>query len=260
MTQQPATPSETIEALLDRSARPKRAVPIRRTFLQQGTSGDGAVPGPIAEFVTHGDETALDLWLLARAVTSGEGHDVALAAQTWARALEGCRSTISTPGVSKALSRLEGRRLITRGRSGRWSKVTVLREDGSGAPYTHPGDNSAAKPDDEGSSMYFQLPYEYWLDGWCAVLTLPEKAMLLISLSLADGFYLPVEKVPQWYGFSADSAQRGLAGLVRHGLLDRKRVTKKAPLAPSGLATENHFTVLPPFDRLRRGTVMGAQP
>ena len=36
---------------------------------------------------------------------------------------------------------------------------------------------------------------------WSAILSLPGKAMLLISLSLKPGFPLSVEKAPDWLGF-----------------------------------------------------------
>ncbi len=52
-------------------------------------------------------------------------------------------------------------------------------------------------------------------DDGCETLSLPGKAVLLIAHSLRPGFALPVEKAPEWYGISADTAQRGLAELVK---------------------------------------------
>ncbi|WP_420637741.1 hypothetical protein [Candidatus Poriferisocius sp.] len=134
-------------------------------------------------------------------------------------------------------------KLVSRGRTGRLANITLLREDGSGDPYVHPA---------ESRHPYLRLPVAYWLNDdekWCSTLPLPAKAMLLIGLSLRPGFVLPVEKAPDWYGVSADSAQRGFAELERRGALERHRVKKKAPLAPLGFTTDSRFTLLADFAR-----------
>jgi len=65
----------------------------------------------------------------------------------------------------------------------------VLRcEAGRGDPYTRP----RTATDDR----WFNLPYDYWPQGWREKLNLPGKAMLLIALSLTTNFpcfYLPGE-------------------------------------------------------------------
>ena len=58
--------------------------------------------------------------------------------------------------------------------------------------------------------------------------------MLLIALSLSDDFRLPAEDVPDWYGISADTASRGLRGLIDHELLVMRKHFKTAPLSPVG--------------------------
>lgn len=75
--------------------------------------------------------------------------------------------------------------------------------------------------------------------------------MLLVSLSSNGPFTLPVERAPDYYGFSADTAQRGFLELINAGVLRRWRERKVAPLAPEGCTCENHYTLLPPFDRLQ---------
>lgn len=251
MTATIATSKQTVEALLDRSARPNRALPIRTTFVQgKDTKGRAAGPGPLATFVANGDETGLDLNLLVRSVASGDGefgYSVRQASKVWSRALHHCRSNISSPGISKASARLEQRKLITRSRSQRMASITILREDGSGQPYTHP----SSDPKPRQGPSYFQLPYEYWLEDWSNELTLPGKAMLLVALSLPDDFPLPVERTPAWYGWSADTALRGFHELVNNKILARRREPTIAPLAPDGFTLENRYTVLPPFDRIR---------
>ena len=113
-----------------------------------------------------------------------------------------------------------------------------MAEDASGVQYVHP---SRAR------EAYFKLPYAYWLDGWNVKLDLPAKAMLLIAMSLEDGFVLPVEKAKQWYGISADTAARGLKTLADEELLTSRGVRKKAPLAPLGFSYDRRYTLGSPF-------------
>jgi hypothetical protein len=120
--------------------------------------------------------------------------------------------------------------------------VTLLREDGSGQPYTRPG--SAGNSD-----RYVQLPHTYWLDGWFQQLDLPATAMLLVALHEKPIFQLPTENMPTWYGWSADTAERGFAILEKHGLISKAARFKKAPLSPSGLAKINEYILTGPFNR-----------
>ena len=62
-------------------------------------------------------------------------------------------------------------------------------------------------------------------------------------LSLRPPFILPVEKAPQWYGISADTAQRGLASLVQYGVLKVASIPKLAPLAPRGVTYDSRCTL-----------------
>ncbi len=114
------------------------------------------------------------------------------------------------------MKRLEDRRLVQRSRSGRRSSIRLLREDGTGEPYDHPYKT--------GDARWLQLPYAYWHEGHYMRLSLPAKALLLVALSLDDGFYLPSERAQDWYGVSPDTAERGLRELRNSGLLhdDRK--------------------------------------
>jgi len=238
----PPTPTRqaTIEALLERSKRPNNALPIRRTFLQQGTLRHPQ-PGPLAELVHRHDERALDQYLLLHAAASADPWNVDLPAATWARAM-GLAGETATSAVSKTWRRLEDLGLVARTRSRRLASVTLLREDGSGEPYTHPGRGRDREP-------YFKLPYAYWTDEqeWHRTLKLPAKAVLLIALSLRDDFILPAERAPDWYDLSPDSADRGLRMLRQKGLLQRRTELKVAPLSAIGVTEEFHYTLKPPF-------------
>ena len=124
--------------------------------------------------------------------------------------------------MSRIWRGLEILHLVDRSKSGRLAKVTLLKEDSSGEPYVLPA---------TAGDSYLQVPIAYWLDKnrWCSKLRLPAKAMLLVALSLKPPFVLPVEKAPEWYGISADTAQRGIASLVDYDVLKMARTYKMAP-------------------------------
>ena len=127
--------------------------------------------------------------------------------------------------------------MITSQRSGRFRKVTLLKEDGLGEPYRHPGK--------EGN--YFKLSYDYWRGNFHNRMGLPAKAVLLIALSLKDEFLLPTRQGADWYGLSRDTMRKGLRTLRLLGILEVSEEPKKAPLAPLGFTMERRYTVKAPF-------------
>lgn len=249
------TAQETVDAILVQANRDH--LPLRVGFLQRVVNGVKE-PGPMAEFVRSSDARALVQYLLAVRKASVAPWDATLPAAVWARALgiELPASKSACSAVSKAWHRIESRQLIVRGRVRRLASVTLLREDSSGVAYTHPADDP--------NPRYFKVPDAFWSTGpnidtatdadagdtnarWYQVLTVPEMAVLLIALSSADGFRLPFESAPDWYGISADTAYRGIHGLMDHGLLTQRQLFKKAPLSPLGYTAEHHYTLAAPF-------------
>lgn len=235
-----ATTHDTVAEIVRISNR-QEATPLRRAFLQQ-KQGRRTIPGPLAKLVSAGDRTALLLYLLALTKASSEPWDVSLHAAVWARALgfESPTGASARGRVSKAWGRLAERDLVARSKKGRLAKYTLLCEDGSGHPYSHP------------STQYIKVPLALWTAGrkqkkWFEVLKLSEITFLIIGLSHKDEFSLPVERGPDYYGISADTLLRGAHGLSDRGLLDWDRVAKKAPLAPKGYTIENRYTLQPPF-------------
>jgi hypothetical protein len=91
------------------------------------------------------------------------------------------------------------------------------------------------------------LSNNYWTEGWHEELDLPGIAMLLVALHEKPGFRLPSEHSPQWYGWSADTTERGFTELVEANLLLKDTKLVKAPLSPTGLAKVNEYHLLPPF-------------
>ena len=245
----PATANQTIDAIVDEAGRDH--APLRRIFLQKPASEGADRASTMADLVRASDSLGLRLYLTAVLKASAPPWDTALPAPVWARAMGHALPTSksATGAISKAWRRLDDHGLIRRGRYNRKAQITLLREDGSGQDYTHPGDQDRRTEADD----YFKVPEALWRLGsggerrWIRELSVPEFAMLLISLSFNDGFRLPIEDVPNWYGVSADTAQRGLFGLRSRNLLDVDIRVKTAPLSATGATTERRYTLQAPF-------------
>lgn len=236
------TADDTVDEIVAKARRSH--TPLRYAFIQK-SSGNITEPGPLKSLVNRGSHRALLLYLLALTKTSAKPWHTTLAAQVWARALdiEGCDTPAAATSISKALRRLEELKLIQRSRNGRRTRIHILKEDGSGEGYEHPG---------KVKHRYLRLPSAFWQAGpegerWYRVLSLPEIAMLLIALSRSGDLRLPLQRVPAWYGISADTASRGFGGLVDRGLLTVRKEFKAAPLSPVGYTAFNIYTVQPPF-------------
>lgn len=132
--------------------------------------------------------------------------------------------------------------VVTR-RRGRFREVTLLREDGSGKAYVHPGNEG----------HYFKLPHAYWRGNFANRISLPAKAVLLIALSLRDDFILPTEHGAKWYGVSQDTVRKGLRVLRLLGILDMREVQKSAPLSARGFTFERRYTLREPFRPIPAG-------
>lgn len=224
---------EAIEALLERSRR--SFVPLPRGFAQARTEAKGA--GPLASFAKR--QVALDLYLLVHALASQAPWDVTLPARVWARLLGlDEQSPSSASLISRQWSWLESERLLQTERMGRHRRLVLLREDGSGEPYWHPGlGRDGAPPEGD----YLRFPHVYWTGGFYRRLDLAGKTVLLIALSLQDDFILPVEHAPAgmaWgpIGCTAGCARCALWGCWRYAPFDGRRHS------PSGASPSNAAT------------------
>ena len=231
---EPVTKDETIAELLRRSGRRTGGVPLRHAFVQGGPR-NAPTPGPLAGFVQDHDGRALDLYLLTVAIASHEPWRAVFAAKVWARALGLGDDESALAAISKTFRRLDERKLIERSRTGRRLSVGLMKEDGLGDSYVSPD-----RPE-----KWFRLPFAYWDPElrWYERLSLPGKAMLLVSLSLNKNFYLPYEKTEDWYGISADTSAKGLRELTAEKLLSVRRELIRAPLAPDGFTTRRYYTL-----------------
>jgi hypothetical protein len=201
----------------------------------------GGGPGPLASIVRERRRRALDLYLLVHALASSSPWDTTLAAPVWARLL-GLEGSAAASTISKQWTWLEGQRLVKTSRSRRMRQVVLLREDGSGRPYTHPG-----LPAGSAEGDYFHLPYSYWRGRFQDRFDLPTKAVLLIALSLQDDFIFPLEHASRWYGISRTTLQAGLRTLRTLGFLDMRVRYREAPLTPTGYTVERHYSLKEPF-------------
>jgi len=241
----PLDRQERIELLLKQTLR--RIVPIRRSFVQQGF-GSETKPGPLARFLRAHDDRGLEAYLLVHAMAAAEPWNCRLPSDAWASALglgDTASASSARTGVSKIMSRLEKRNLITRERSKRLSDVILLKEDGSGDPYERP-------LKDRAEDRWLQLPHTYWFDGHYKNLRLPAKIMLLVALSLQDGFPLPYERAPKWYGVSSDSAEEGLRELRDVNLLGTERRWIEAPRSETGWTEQTLYTLQGAFSKAER--------
>lgn len=118
--------------------------------------------------------------------------------------------------------------------------MTLLRPDGTGLEYTRPGRGN--------SDRFLKLDHAYWTAGYSNTLDLPALAMLLVALHEKPAFVLPTARMPDWYGWSADTAERGIRRLVSLELLEVSKRLRKAPLSPTGLTQSNVYRLAAPFN------------
>jgi hypothetical protein len=244
----------TIEYHLERSGR--EALPLERSFVQRRVGNNKPAAGRLSPFVARGRESALEQYLLMHSFASSDEDglfDVRLPAHTWARAIGGFIDPLTgevEPAALHAVSRnwrfLKELGLIGVQRSGRRARVWLLADDGSGDPYVHPGAGALGKVLIDGPG-YIQLPYAYWLDGWHTRLSLAAKAVLIIAMTLGDGFQLPYGRFPDWYGISASTGERGLRELAANGLLHRERHRRPDTEAKFGYVEVYYNELRPPF-------------
>jgi hypothetical protein len=236
---QPLSRKTTIEGFLAASKRPTQTIPLRYSFVQIRTKSGKAVPGPLADLVRRGRGSTLEQFLLLHALASGGEFDVKAQARVWARALGLSDDDAGRRTVGRNWRILSQLNLVHTERAGREIRATKLREDGSGDPYSHPGEGEAER--------YMQIPFSLWSDEHHLVLDVPGKAVLMIAMTLGDWFSLPTRQGPAWYGLSRSTMERGFKNAQVAGVIEVRAEFKDAPLAPEGYTLENYYRLLPPF-------------
>ncbi|MFJ6211755.1 hypothetical protein ACIQGZ_00155 [Streptomyces sp. NPDC092296] len=235
-----------------------RTVPLRHTFVQ-AVRGSASRHAPLREFVRGGDLRGLRALLLVMAASGGkdqDGHHVTTHdSMVWARLLDtdlGVSGQSARTGAWRVLRRLEDRGLVVceRPRGSTRISVTLLREDGTGAPYTWPDGQTEA-------DRFLRLPTAFWTNGHDEAIDVPGLAMLLALAKEKPWSSFPAEQAPAWYGWSADTQLRGLQTLVTTGLAERRATYEPAPLSPTGATLVYRYRLVdwlrPPRGRKQGG-------
>jgi hypothetical protein len=155
-------------------------------------------------------------------------------ARVWAQLLGLEDPTVNgTRRVRAALAELAARGFVTveKGANTRASLITLLSDDGSGAPYTVPGEALSELADDgsdESTSIrskhvYFRVPNIMWTEGLFGKLDGASTAMLVILLAESRGLRGPVWFSPshadEFYGLAAATRAKGLQRLASLGFV-----------------------------------------
>lgn len=230
-----ATGRQTRTALLERTKR--SAVPLRRDFVQ--LSGRNETRSSVlATFVTSGNLRALRAYLMVVGASAAEdgregkqGWYTELDSMVWARLFdthEAATDASARTAAWRTLKQLEAKKLLeaTRVKGSRWIGVTLKREDGSGDQYTRPG---VADKD-----PYASIPRTFWTKGYDEQVGLPGLAMYLALIVERRWRRMTPEHMPDWYGWSADTTERGLKTLLELNMIERKERRVTAPLSPLG--------------------------
>jgi hypothetical protein len=236
----PAPSEDALEILGRANKRAReRKTPVRHAFIgfewQSSEPLSEAPPLALLLRATKGGAVRLKFYLalLWQAGGGDERHSVTWPARAWAALLD-----LPDPEhrgdrrIRDAIRVLERAHLLTAIRApGQPIQLILRRDDGSGEPYTHPGEAArAAKEAGEfdRSELFVQLPPGFWTRGWAIVLSAPGVAMLLVLLMLTEngaktGVWINPSQARSRFGLSEDTWTRGVAELRRHGLLEIRK-------------------------------------
>jgi hypothetical protein len=231
----------------------RHGVPIRRRFLQAESAGtQGTRAAPLAAVLKARDIATLDAYLLVHAMaSSSKPYRAAYFSSSWVRLMRfdvAAENAAASSRWSKTVTRLVDLKLINRHRVGNVMEYFLLDESGNGEEYVRPTKLTDGR--------WFSLPYDYWLDGWDQNLNAAEKVMLLISLDQPDGFQIPYERFPAWYGISASTAKRGLTGLIMRGILSVRTDFHVSGRSPTGWVEVRSYTTQGLWSKASRDKLM----
>jgi hypothetical protein len=231
----------------------RHGVPIRRRLLQTDMERpDGTRAAPLSTMLKARDTATLDAYLLIHAMASSSSpYRASYFSSSWVRLMEfdrGAEAAAASSRWSKTVTRLVDLNLIHRHRVGNVMEYFLRDEAGNGQPYE--------RPTKLADGRWFSLPYQYWLDGWDQRLQSAEKVMLLIALDQPDGFAIPYERFPSWYGISASTAKRGLTGLVSRGILSMHTDFHVSGRSPTGWIEVRSYTTEGIWSKQSRDSLM----
>lgn len=210
-----------------------RNAQVRRIFVVSQDSGAG--PPPMARMLRggRGGSVRLKLYLSLLWFAANPPYDVTYPARAWAQLLDlpdpegsGARR------ISEALAWLRKNQFVrVEQRLGLPSRVVLLDESGSDAPYAVPGavwrTLTASSPEGERQrNRYIQLPASFWTNGWLQTLDGAAVAMLMIILaeqpaepSRLRGIWFSPSEATKRYALSPATRTKGVSQLSRAGLV-----------------------------------------
>jgi DNA-binding transcriptional ArsR family regulator len=233
---EPSADALTAARNVERRLRGRTSAPVRRQFIER--SADGR-PAPLATALRggRGGTVRVKLELTFLWFAAKPPHDLAYPARAWATLLglpdpagRGARR------INEAILWLEQHKLITvENRAGQPNVVTLLSENGTGAPYELPGTAYNRLRSKKPASLadehrYIQLPNELWTNGWLSLLSGAAIAMLLVlytelgnrPAATTDLWFSP-SQADHRFGLSEDTRSKGLRELRAAGLITARR-------------------------------------
>lgn len=218
----------------------RASIPVRHGFVRR--DAPQADPPVLARLVESRATVAIKLYLAIIWRCAAAPYEVTAPARDWAWLLDLDDPTgKGARRIRDALTTLEQANLIhvTRPR-GEIPTITLLREDGTGQPYTVPWREvrRAQRRGTPSGSRYFQLPLQLWTSGHLQHMSGAALAMLLLISEETRG-----STTPQWWSVTTfsdrfaikkDTRATGTKELSdRHLITVRKQAVASTPGTPS---------------------------
>lgn len=210
------------------STRKGFGAPVRTSFAVSSTGQETSLSKLLGSGGGRGGNVRIKLYLSLLWVAAREPYSTVRPARFWAALIglddpedKGARRIRSALGDLKLANLVS----VTK-RGGSASEILLLKETGSGEPYTVPGLTGIGSAPIQATrpERYFRVPESFWTYGWVEKLTSPAIAMLLILLAEGahDGrssWFSPATSSKR-YGISTSTRKTGLNELVRLGLVE----------------------------------------
>lgn len=216
-----------------------RSAQIRYTFVNRP---DTSTPSALNCLLRggRGGQVRLKTYLSLMWLCGAAPYDAAYPSRAWATLLDLDEPAgLGARRINDAMKWLETNRFITiEARPGHPNRVTLLRENGGGDPYTVPGLETQALKEKGRARVsdpeflqhrYMQIRPAFWTSGWLAALSAPAVAMYLVLLAEQGPHEDPIEiwlsprLATEKYGMSSDTRNNGLDELRRAGLVSVRR-------------------------------------
>lgn len=227
-------------------SRKPRSAQVRSAFIYRDMPEGSMPPATVllGNRAKDGVDVKLALSLLWAAGGGGEDpeerglfHSTRFVDRDWAELLG-----LDSPGsagkrrIAAARQRLADAHLIDlERRPGEATRIVLLREDASGAPYSSPGEPLAGE---KAEGKYHQLKPEFWTNGWMALLSVRAVITLLTLIHMTntgrpgDLAFVSPKFRQDHFGFSEDTFYNGASELCALGVAEKRRERVRRPFHP----------------------------